>query len=128
MGSNGEEPLNCGFWEAFASLLADRGRMTGKREVIPREGLPATLPESSHPRVTSCTVYNCAQRMALISGTKLGSYEIQSPLGAGGMGAVYRARDTRLDRTVAIKLLPNHLSSNPDLKQRFEREARASRR
>src|SRR5271156_6581500 len=63
--------------------------------------------------------------MPLASGTKLGPYEIQSPLGAGGMGEVYRARDTRLDRTVAIKVLPHHLSSNPDLKQRFEREARA---
>src|ERR1700730_15162783 len=63
--------------------------------------------------------------MALTSGTKLGPYEILSPLGAGGMGEVYRARDTRLDRTVAIKILPDHLSSNPDLKQRFEREARA---
>jgi eukaryotic-like serine/threonine-protein kinase len=63
--------------------------------------------------------------MALTSGTKLGPYEIQSPLGAGGMGEVYRARDTRLERTVAIKVLPHHLSSNPDLKQRFEREARS---
>jgi eukaryotic-like serine/threonine-protein kinase len=63
--------------------------------------------------------------MALASGTKLGPYEIQSALGAGGMGEVYRARDTRLDRTVAIKVLPYHLSSHPDLKQRFEREARA---
>src|ERR1700735_913018 len=63
--------------------------------------------------------------MPLASGTKLGPYEIQSPLGAGGMGEVYRARDTRLDRTVAIKVLPHHLSSNPDWKQRFEREARA---
>ena len=63
--------------------------------------------------------------MALTSGTKLGPYEILSPLGAGGMGEVYRARDTRLGRDVAIKVLPNHLSSNPDLKQRFEREARA---
>src|ERR1700730_14485718 len=63
--------------------------------------------------------------MALTSGTKLGPYEVQSPLGAGGMGEVYRASDTRLDRTVAIKVLPQHLSSNPDLKQRFEREARA---
>jgi len=63
--------------------------------------------------------------MALTSGTKLGPYEIQSPLGAGGMGEVYRAKDTRLDRTVAIKVLPSHLSSNPDLKQRFDREARA---
>src|ERR1700758_4567345 len=62
--------------------------------------------------------------MALISGTKLGPYEVQSPLGAGGMGEVYRARDTRLDRTVAIKVLPTHLSDNAELKQRFEREAR----
>jgi eukaryotic-like serine/threonine-protein kinase len=63
--------------------------------------------------------------MALTSGTKLGPYEIQSPLGAGGMGEVYRARDTRLGRDVAIKVLPQHLSANPELKQRFEREARA---
>jgi eukaryotic-like serine/threonine-protein kinase len=63
--------------------------------------------------------------MALSSGTKLGPYEIQSALGAGGMGEVYRARDTRLDRTVAVKILPSHLSSNPEAKQRFEREARA---
>ena len=62
--------------------------------------------------------------MALTSGTKLGPYEIQSPLGAGGMGEVYRAMDTRLDRTVAIKVLPAHLSSDPDLKQRLEREAK----
>src|ERR1700757_244576 len=63
--------------------------------------------------------------MALTTGTKLGPYEIQSPLGAGGMGEVYRARDSRLDRSVAIKVLPAHLSSDPDLKLRLEREARA---
>ena len=63
--------------------------------------------------------------MALTPGTKLGPYEIQSPLGAGGMGEVYRARDIRLDRTVAIKILPAHLSDNAEAKQRFEREARA---
>ncbi|MGH9669763.1 MAG: protein kinase domain-containing protein, partial [Terriglobales bacterium] len=63
--------------------------------------------------------------MALTSGTKLGPYEIQSPLGAGGMGEVYRARDTRLERTVAIKVLPQHLSDNPALKQRLEREAKS---
>ena len=68
--------------------------------------------------------YNDAQRMGLTSGTKLGPYEIVSPLGAGGMGEVYRARDTRLDRTVAIKILPSHLSDNAEAKQRFEREAR----
>src|ERR1700756_2468123 len=63
--------------------------------------------------------------MALASGTKLGPYEIQSPLGAGGMGEVYRAQDTRLERTVAIKVLASHLSSSPELKQRMEREAKA---
>jgi eukaryotic-like serine/threonine-protein kinase len=63
--------------------------------------------------------------MALTSGTKLGPYEIQSLLGAGGMGEVYRARDTRLDRTVAVKVLASHLSSSPELKQRMEREGRA---
>jgi eukaryotic-like serine/threonine-protein kinase len=63
--------------------------------------------------------------MALTSGSKLGPYEILAPLGAGGMGEVYRAKDTRLDRTVAIKVLPSHLSSDPELKQRMEREAKA---
>ncbi len=63
--------------------------------------------------------------MPLTSGTRLGPYEIQSPLGAGGMGEVYRARDTRLDRTVAIKVLPPHLADTADARQRFEREARA---
>ena len=58
-------------------------------------------------------------------GRKLGPYQIQVALGAGGMGEVYRARDTRLNRTVAIKVLPRHLSERPDLRQRFEREARA---
>ena len=63
--------------------------------------------------------------MALNVGRRLGPYEILAPIGAGGMGEVYKARDTRLDRTVAIKVLPAHVSSNPDLRARFEREARA---
>src|SRR5262250_815595 len=63
--------------------------------------------------------------MPLVSGTKLGPYEVMGPIGAGGMGEVYRARDTRLERTVAIKILPSHLSDNPEARQRFEREARA---
>ena len=65
-------------------------------------------------------------RMPLVSGTKLGPYEILSPLGAGGMGEVYRAHDTRLDREVAIKILPESLTSNPDRLHRFEQEARAT--
>src|SRR6266478_2194647 len=63
--------------------------------------------------------------MALTSGKRLGPYEIVQPLGAGGMGEVYRARDTRLSRDVAIKVLPAHLSSNAEAKQRLEREAHA---
>ena len=62
--------------------------------------------------------------MPLQPGTTLGPYQIDAPLGAGGMGEVYKATDTRLDRTVAIKVLPEHVASDPDLKQRFEREAR----
>ena len=63
--------------------------------------------------------------MTLEAGTKLGPYEILSPLGAGGMGEVNRAKDTRLDRDVAIKVLPSNLTSNIELKQRFEREAKS---
>src|SRR6201997_5322987 len=62
--------------------------------------------------------------MGLSSGTRLGPYEIVAPLGAGGMGEVYRARDTRLDRSVAIKVLPAHLAEKIEAGERFEREAR----
>src|SRR5262245_11362115 len=62
--------------------------------------------------------------MSLAAGTRLGPYEILAPLGAGGMGEVYRARDSRLGRDVAIKVLPAGLSSNPEVRARFEREAR----
>src|SRR5438105_4972342 len=63
--------------------------------------------------------------MAVATGTRLGPYEITAALGAGGMGEVYSARDTRLDRSVAIKILPVHLSDQPEARERFEREARA---
>jgi Tol biopolymer transport system component len=62
--------------------------------------------------------------MAILPGRRLGPYEILSNIGAGGMGEVYRARDTRLDRIVAIKVLPTHLADRPELRERFEREAR----
>jgi hypothetical protein len=63
--------------------------------------------------------------MPLAAGTTLGPYEIVAPLGAGGMGEVYRARDTRLGRDVAIKVLPEHLSENAEVRARFEREAKS---
>src|SRR5271157_4819285 len=69
--------------------------------------------------------YIITGRMALASGTKLGPYEILSPLGAGGMGEVYRARDTRLGRDVALKILPESFAREPDRLRRFEQEARA---
>ncbi len=62
--------------------------------------------------------------MALSAGVRLGPYEIVSAIGAGGMGEVYKATDTRLDRTVAIKVLLAHVADDPDLRQRFEREAK----
>src|SRR5438094_551936 len=62
--------------------------------------------------------------MSLTIGARLGPYEVVAPVGAGGMGEVYRARDTRLERDVAIKVLPSHLSENAQARARFEREAR----
>src|ERR1700674_512338 len=93
--------------------------------------MPGLLPHCrplTHNRAIRCNA--CAQAiiralMTLTSGTKFGPYEIQAQLGAGGMGEVYRALDTRLDRTVAIKVLASHLSTSPELKQRMEREARS---
>ena len=63
--------------------------------------------------------------MSLSAGTRLGPYEIQSALGVGGMGEVYKARDTRLDRIVAIKALPAQLATDPQFRDRFDREAKA---
>jgi serine/threonine protein kinase len=63
--------------------------------------------------------------MPIASGTRLGPYEIISSVGAGGMGEVYRAKDTRLDRVVAVKVLPPELANDPQKRQRFEREARS---
>ena len=83
--------------------------------------------DQAHPRLGPAR-YNSSRNRALSlnPGTRLGPYEIHSHLGTGGMGEVYRATDTRLDRTVAIKVLPGHVANDPDLRQRFEREARAA--
>jgi len=62
--------------------------------------------------------------MSLPNGARLGPYEILATIGAGGMGEVYRAKDTRLERTVAVKVLPLHLASSSESRQRFEREAK----
>ena len=64
------------------------------------------------------------EEVTVSTGTRLGPYEILAPLGAGGMGEVYKAKDTRLERTVAVKVLPQHLSSSAEVRQRFEREAK----
>ena len=66
--------------------------------------------------------------MPLVTSTNLGPYEIVAPIGAGGMGEVYSAHDTRLDRTVAIKILPSSFASDPDRLQRFAQEARSAPR
>jgi eukaryotic-like serine/threonine-protein kinase len=80
---------------------------------------------SSVPHELYCAHFIAAGGMAISTGKRLGPYEILSASGAGGMGEVYRARDTRLDRIVAIKVLPAHLADRPELRERFEREARA---
>ena len=63
--------------------------------------------------------------MSLAKGTRIGSYEVIAPLGAGGMGEVYRARDSRLNRDVAVKIVPPSVAGNPEALARFERESRA---
>src|ERR1700733_1005127 len=69
--------------------------------------------------------YNCAAQMTITSGTKLGPYEVVAPAGAGGMGEVYRARDARLNRDVAVKILPAAFARDPERMRRFQQEAQA---
>jgi len=81
------------------------------------------FPQSLTSRRPECVVYS-HRSVPITPGTRLGPYEVVAPLGAGGMGEVYRARDTRLDRSVAIKVLPAELAHRADLRARFEREAK----
>jgi serine/threonine protein kinase len=81
------------------------------------------------PRRVPCPAdfrYACPTLLAIKTGTRIGSYEIVSPLGSGGMGEVWRAHDTRIDRDVAIKVLPEELAADADRLARFELEARAA--
>jgi serine/threonine protein kinase len=107
--------------EAFPGNVAGRfprARLT--------RSLPLTVADSSGNGVRAVYSAHLAWMgfMAILSGQRLGPYEIVSGIGAGGMGEVYRASDTRLHRTVAIKVLPPHLADSPELRERFEREAR----
>jgi serine/threonine protein kinase len=81
---------------------------------------------SSSGEAKSSFLESSALRVTLMPGTKLGEYEVQKLIGSGGMGEVYRARDTRLGRDVAIKVLPSFLSQDSDRLRRFEQEARAA--
>jgi hypothetical protein len=81
---------------------------------------------ASSPDVRSGFLQSSTLRVTLTSGTKLGDYEVKSLVGSGGMGEVYRARDSRLGRDVAIKVLPSFLSADSDRLRRFEQEARAA--
>ena len=93
-------------------------------EVCPRCG--AELPPEGKPDACPACLMLLGLRAGLSSGTRLGPYQILAPIGAGGMGEVYRARDDRLKRDVAIKVLPASLSTDPDRLRRFEKEAQAA--
>ena len=112
----GGEDSGCivGNWEVDFWFARDSGPMAESR-ICASDNSPALRLD-----------YNPSESMALNPGTKLGPYEIQSLVGAGGMGEVYRAHDARLDRTVAIKILPVSYSADRDRLQRFAQEARAA--
>jgi serine/threonine protein kinase len=118
--SDDRQPFRCWFREGLATILE---LSRGGSNLMPSAATSADSPSYLQVSDAFPWDYNGA-RMALTSGTRLGPYEIQSPLGAGGMGEVYRARDTRLAREVAIKVSPEGFARNGDRLQRFEHEAR----
>jgi eukaryotic-like serine/threonine-protein kinase len=126
-GSGVHTEIRLALWEALSRPLSTA---LESNNLGSREGLPSllSLHYSSQVR-TSVLQYapltGSWQAMPLSTGTRLGPYEVVSFLSAGGMGEVYRARDTRLDRWVAIKILPTSVASDPDRLRRFEHEARA---
>src|SRR5205807_2360328 len=95
-----------------------------RRELQIARSMHADCPGGADPPASTAPTYH-APHVSLPAGTMLGPYEVLSLLGAGGMGEVYRARDTRLDRVVAVKVLRSGLTGSGDLRARFEREARA---
>src|SRR5215831_3852300 len=86
-------------------------------------GATSNAETTNRPRRTVASIIRGISQMTLGVGVRLGPYEVISPIGAGGMGEVYKATDTRLNRTVALKVLPPHFADDPEMKQRFEREA-----
>jgi serine/threonine protein kinase len=101
-----------------SSLRKEVENLLAFKDRLPQSFLEATsLEETADFGLSSPSI--------LAAGTRLGPYVVHEPIGSGGMGEVYRARDTRLDRTVAIKVMSARLSSDPQRRRRFEREARA---
>src|SRR4029078_2725372 len=94
-------------------LAPEPGNPSSKPHTIPQTRGGGNRP-MHRMRVQSSGSYSLSTNLTLNAGTPLGPYEILSPLGAGGMGEVYKAKDTRLERTVAVKVLPSHLSASAD--------------
>lgn len=108
-------------------LLAGQGLAAGLLEAPAwQDAAAALVSDEANSGSSRGTAEMDSAHLILPAGTRLGPYEIQSAIGAGGMGEVYQAADTRLGRTVAIKVLPPDLASDPERRRRFEHEARAA--